>query len=79
MGYLLGGGATNIDIYYNLLNDAWMYNPISNSWSQLEDFPGKPRAGATVFVIGNKAYFGTGRSNPGGLLNDFWEFDPSKL
>ncbi|MEZ4945497.1 MAG: IPT/TIG domain-containing protein [Cyclobacteriaceae bacterium] len=78
-GYLVGGGATNSDIYYNLLNDVWMYNPISNSWSQLEDFPGKPRAGATVFVIDNKAYFGTGRSNPGGLLNDFWEFDPSKL
>lgn len=78
MGYLIGG-ASAYDVYYNLLNDLWTYNPNSDSWTRLEDFPGEPRAGATVFVIGDKAYFGTGLGNPSGLLKDFWEFDPSKL
>jgi len=45
-------------------------------WNRLADFPGTPRASATAFAIGQKAYVCFGRS--GGysdLLKDVWEYD----
>jgi N-acetylneuraminic acid mutarotase len=45
------------------------------TWTQLPDFPGTARGQAVSFMIGSKAYVGTGRvSNPANL-RDFWEFD----
>jgi N-acetylneuraminic acid mutarotase len=47
-----------------------------NSWKQLTDFPGTPRASASAFVIGGKAYLGLGRSGAKtGFLKDMWEYD----
>ena len=34
-------------------------------WGAKADFPGTPRVHACAFVIGNKAYFGTGRDASG--------------
>jgi len=73
-GYVIGGQNGN-----TLLKDFMMYDPNINAWFSLEDFPGEARAEAVSFVIGYKAYFGTGFGGPEGYLNDFWEFDPSKL
>ncbi len=77
IGYLVSGenkdGSNSI-----LMNDVWRYDPASDIWTQLGDFPGPKRSGAAVFVIGNKAYFGTGLS-PTQYVNDFYEFDPLKL
>ena len=78
MGYVIGGAST-YDTYYSRLNDIWMYDPSVDKWTQLEDFPGEARAGAVAFTIGGKAYFGTGLGGPAIWLNDFWEFDPTKL
>jgi len=79
-GYVIGG-ASSYDAYYNRLKDMWQYDPVTNQWTRLEDFPGTARYSAVAFVVGNKAYFGTGlgASTPDGLLKDFWEYDPSKL
>lgn len=45
-------------------------------WHRLADFPGTPRASATAFAIGHKAYVCFGRSEwYTGMLNDFWEYD----
>ncbi len=74
MGYLLSGYNANREV----LDDCWSFNPSTRSWTQLEDFPGSPRGDAIVFVIGNKAYFGSGYDG-NNSLDDFWEFDPSKL
>jgi len=48
-----------------------------NDWTHLSDFPGTPRASATSFVVGDKAYICLGRSggNGSGFLNDLWEFN----
>lgn len=43
-------------------------------WSALPDFPDGPRSKLIAFVIGAKAYFGTGGTGSGG--NDFWSYDP---
>ena len=51
------------------------YNPNTNTWTQLSDFPGTPRTGAAGFSINGKGYIGTGRDDNGNT-NDFWEYDP---
>ncbi|HEX8532278.1 MAG TPA: kelch repeat-containing protein [Cytophagales bacterium] len=48
--------------------------PLGN-WRQVSPLEGDARNAATSFVIGNKAYVGTGH-NGEDRLKDFWEFDP---
>jgi N-acetylneuraminic acid mutarotase len=76
--YLVGGLT---DTYVNgaaMIGDAWKYDPPSDTWTRLEDFPGERRFGAVAFIINGKAYFGSG-IGPSLNTHDFWEFDPSKL
>lgn len=73
-GYV-GTGQTE----FGNVQDFHEFDPTTNGWTQLADFPGDPRALATAFSIGNKGYVGTGASGPGVLLNDFYEFDAVSL
>ncbi len=57
--YGLGKSSSSSDeIYYN---DLWRYDPISDSWSQLSDFPSIGLDMAVSFVIGETAYVTLGR------------------
>ena len=59
--------------------DMWEYNPSTNSWAIKNPLPAAGRFGASAFVIGNKAYIGTGFYISGSTnynLKDFWEFYP---
>jgi len=53
----------------------FQYDPETNTWKKLKDFPGTPRIDASVFVIQNKAYIGTGYD--GGNTRDFYAYDPT--
>jgi N-acetylneuraminic acid mutarotase len=75
-GYMLGGESYTNQAKF--LKDLWKYDTTADNWIQLDDFPGGERVGAVVFVIGNKAYYGTGFGQSD-YQKDFWEFDPSKL
>lgn len=66
-GYV-GGLAT-------VTEEVWSFNPGSNSWNRVCDFPGSSRRFFAAFSIGTKGYLGLGTN--GINLNDFWEFDPS--
>lgn len=69
--------------YVQLTNGQIFYGkPLSintipaNVWVQLKDFPGGfGWSEPSVFVIDNKAYFGTGEQN-GTLQNKFWVYNP---
>lgn len=69
-GYVLSGDSTN---------NFWKYDPSSNTWMPLADFPGAPRVSAVGFAIGNTGYIGTGhnsrKSTP--VYADFWAYDPA--
>lgn len=58
----------------NLLEDFWRYDPQSQTWTQLANFPGGARIGAVAFAIGNKAYVGLGKTATD-YKNDFWQYD----
>ena len=56
----------------NTLTDLWQYDPAANSWAAKANFTGSGRYTAIAFVIGTKAYLGTGYSP---LMDDFYEYD----
>ncbi len=67
------------------LNDFWRYDPTSDAWYPMANFPlsaigGLGRSGAVAFTLNGKGYVGggynllNGSTNP---LSDFYEFDPN--
>jgi N-acetylneuraminic acid mutarotase len=62
-------------------NALWEYNPVTNSIVNRALSNQVIRWGASVFVINNKAYLiggATDVNNGIDVLNDVWEFDPTK-
>lgn len=47
-----------------------------NSWSSIASFAGGERERAVSFVIGSRAYVGTGLDTANACKKDFWEYDP---
>jgi N-acetylneuraminic acid mutarotase len=47
----------------------------AQNWNEIESFTDDSRSDAVSFVIGEKAYTGTGFT--GSLEKDFWEYDPA--
>lgn len=68
-GYL-GGGAVNGG---SVTNEFYEYDPTTNTWTAKAPFGGGVRDGGFAFVIGDKAYVGTGFDNAL-LHNDVWEY-----
>ncbi|WP_246853491.1 Kelch repeat-containing protein [Rufibacter aurantiacus] len=50
---------------------------LNGDWLRQSEFAGVSRSGAVSFVIGEKAYVGTGYDGKN-RLKDFWQYDPSK-
>lgn len=68
------------------LKDFWKYDPKNDTWSQITDFPGKARASASSFTIGNLGYIGLGTeklfwytriNDETGHFKDCYAYDPS--
>jgi N-acetylneuraminic acid mutarotase len=55
-----------------LVKDFFKYDPTTNTWEQLTDFPGSGRRGAVGFAIGGYGYVGTGSSS-----EDMYRYDPT--
>lgn len=51
------------------------YDPVSDTWDYITDYPGEGFDNIKVFVINNKAYMGLGRNFSDDSYSDFWEFD----
>jgi N-acetylneuraminic acid mutarotase len=73
LGYL----GTGFNIYW--LNDFYQYDPGQDKWAETPGTSGNfsKRRGAVAFVYNDQAYIVTG-SNSGGMVRDFWRFDPSQ-
>ena len=64
----------------NTLKDFWRYNPNTNTWSTIADFPGAGGEGiyfATGFSVGGKGYLCGGKTGPNLYSNQLWEYKPS--
>lgn len=60
------------------LGDFYSFDPAggAGAWVPLPEFPGNARSGAVAFSAGGKGYVGMGRGIFGGLIPDFWAFEP---
>lgn len=68
-GYLLTGSVNGI-----AEDDFMRYDPNTDTWETLPDFPGPARSFSYATSRGSKAYLGFGGAN-GVPFNDLWEFD----
>jgi len=71
--YILEG--TNTE---DVSKEFWEYSASTDSWVQLDDFPGVGRSLAIGDDWNGKYYYGFGFGINGGL-NDLWEFDPETM
>ncbi|MBK6840296.1 MAG: hypothetical protein IPG90_20025 [Bacteroidetes bacterium] len=65
------------DLIPNYPSDFYSYDPGSNSWLAISDFPAVGRTGAPGFSIASKGFLGTG-SDGSIFLTDFWEYSPAE-
>lgn len=73
-GYLgLGHINSGVDVEFE---DFWKYDPASDSWSQIANYPEGRCYHAVSFTIGTKAYVGTGRLENGTYSKKFFCYDP---
>lgn len=79
-GYVVAGGIGD-DVPSSTVfhNDVWEFDPATESWAQLADFPGQGRWRPFSFVIDGHAYVGGGSQDgtPGSDYNDCYRFDPA--
>jgi N-acetylneuraminic acid mutarotase len=72
MGYL----GTGEDDLGNQLNDWWMYNPSSDTWTQKNNITMAARSYCGSFSIGSKGYITCGNT-ASSYLSSLWEYDPT--
>lgn len=60
-----------------IFKDTWEYEPATDTWKQMDDYPGDARINAIAFAIGNYGYVGTGQSKDDKQTKDFYRFDPT--
>ncbi len=71
IGYSVAGTVQGVasDQFYS-------YDPLSDTWTQLDDFPGPGRGFSIGDTYDGKAYIGFGVSPNNMVLDDLWVFDP---
>ena len=60
--------------------DFWRYDPATNQWETIAEFPGRDRKNGISFVVDGKAYVGAGRwfvNTTSNYLEDFYAYDPA--
>ncbi|MGB0931974.1 MAG: Kelch repeat-containing protein, partial [Chitinophagales bacterium] len=73
-GYVVSGFSSQADVNKNF----YQYDPATDEWTRLDDFPGAARAYAIGDIWDGKAYFGFGTDGDN-RLQDLWVFDPADM
>jgi len=74
IGYV-GTGRTS-PLGNTLVQDFYKYDPITNTWSYIPNFPGTGRRGAVAFVSNGQGYVGTGQTTTGNTAT-FYKYSPA--
>jgi hypothetical protein len=74
-----GGGPAMAELPVKPTNQFWEFDPSTQSWKRIADFPGVARGGAFSFALDGFGYMGCGAQDLfTKYLKDFWRYDPSK-
>jgi N-acetylneuraminic acid mutarotase len=57
--------------------DWWQYDPASDTWTAMHDFPGTRRSGAAGFAVDGKGYVATGEPERNVDPHTVWQYDPA--
>ena len=62
----------------NIFNDFYVWNLATETWSQLNNFPGEARVAGTQFALNGKGYILSGDGDDHTELDygEFWEYNP---
>lgn len=71
-GYAITGTLSNS----SPTDDAYVYDPTTDTWATLSDFPGAARSFGIGTTYNGKGYLGFGATTTQ-YLNDFWSYDPT--
>jgi N-acetylneuraminic acid mutarotase len=69
-GYV-GLGLKYVEGVFTYYKDLWQYDPSTEEWAQVADFPGDARDRAIGLSLDGKGYVGLGFP-----FHDWWQFDP---
>jgi hypothetical protein len=55
-----GTGVESFDVITSQRADIWEYDPVTDAWTAIPDYPGGPMEGVDAFTIGERIFFGFG-------------------
>lgn len=73
-GYV-GVGYRIVNNEFKYFSDIWEYDPSTDTWKQMADFPGIGRQLAATVTINNLGYLGFGYNQAS--LKDLWQYNPT--
>lgn len=81
-GYIVSGGVlASSGSGTEYIKKGFEYDPVTDKWTPISDFPGDGRTKGTAFVLGNKAYCGFGANKDPNFFNvfynDMYSYDPA--
>ena len=76
LGYISSMNTTEGNRPKEYLDDFYRFDPETETWEKVADFPGEARRDAVAFTLDNYGYVGTGRADKALLFKDFYCYDP---
>jgi len=78
IAYVGFGHGDDINGSVNIFNDFYQFDPATDEWTQLDDFPGEARVAGTQFDYNGKGYVLSGDGDNHSFMEEgeFWEYEP---
>ena len=78
IAYVCFGHGNSVGGELSIYNDVYKFDPATDEWTQLDDFPGEGRVAGTQFDYNGKGYVLSGDGDDHSFMEEgeFWEYDP---
>ncbi len=78
IAYVGFGHGNSIEDTLQIYNDFYQFDPSTDEWTQLTDFPGEGRVAGTQFDYNGKGYILSGDGDNHSFMEEgeFWEYEP---
>ena len=78
IAYVGFGHGNSVNGVLSIFNDFYKFDPSTDEWTQLNDFPGEARVAGTQFDYKGKGYVLSGDGDDHGFMEEgeFWEYEP---
>lgn len=78
VAYVGFGHGNRVNGETRIFNDFYKFDPATDEWEQMEDFPGEARVAGTQFDYNGKGYVLSGDGDDHSFMEEgeFWEYEP---